>query len=475
MGLSDYNKKRDFSKSTEPKGKVSKSSKKLKFVVQFHVSRKIHYDFRLEWRGVLLSFAVPKGLSFNPKDKRLAVHVEDHPLDYVNFEGTIPSGNYGAGTVEIFDKGTYIPSFDFDYGLKKGHLKFVLCGKKFKGKWSLVKIDEKNWLIIKSEDEFALHSDFDKSILPFEECEPQLATLSSEIPKGKEWIFEIKYDGFRILSFKENGKVKCLTRNGINYSDKLNEIVASLLKIEAQSFVVDGEVVAFDELGKSDFGLLREKLRLGESDIFYVIFDLLALDGENLRELPLKIRKEKLKKLLLKCRKNLIYCEHIVGNGEKCLSFAKSNNLEGIVAKKLNSKYLGKRCEDWLKIKCFLRQEFVVIGFTLTEKNKDLSSMLLGFYENNKIVYVGKVGTGFNENERRELSEKLKQIQISKPNIDLPKNLKNEKICWCKPEIVAEIQYFELTKDGLLRQPSFLGIREDKNPKDVVLEVKVEK
>jgi len=467
MSLKEYKSKRNFNNTSEPKGSVKKNGAK-RFVIQYHEARTKHYDFRLEHKGVLLSWAVPKGLSNNPNDKRLAVMVEDHPVDYANFEGVIPKGNYGAGTVEIFDKGEYLPLEDIDKGLKKGHIKIVLNGEKLKGGWSLIKTKGKEWLAVKIEDEFSGETkNKKKENLPFKTCEVQLATLAKRVPKGKDWIYEIKYDGYRMLSFVEKEKVKILSRNGNDYTKKFDDIVESLKKIDQTSFVVDGEVVAFDEMGRSDFGLLQETIKLKNAQLYYMIFDLLSLNGEDLREKTLIERKEKLERLLFKTKNNLIYSSH-VEDGKKCYEFAKENKLEGIIAKKTNSKYRGKRSEDWLKIKCVYRQEFVVAGYTKSDKKELISSLLLGYYDKNKFVYVGKVGTGFSESKIEELYSKFQPyIRRSSP---FQKKMTEVNVTWLKPKFVAEIQFAEFTKDKLLRQPSFIGLREDKNAEEVKLE-----
>ncbi len=468
MSLKEYRNKRNFKTTNEPKGKIEKGEEH-KFVVQYHEARAKHYDFRLEHNGVLLSWAVPKGLSTNPKDKRLAVHVEDHPLDYINFEGIIPKGNYGAGTVEIFDNGTYFPLEDFEKGLKKGNIKFFLNGKKLKGGYSLIKFKDNNWFIKKMEDEFSGVEKKKSTKTPFKKASVQLATLTDKIPIGKDWIFEIKYDGYRIISYVENGKVKMLTRNNIDYTKKLNDIAKNLKKINQNSFVVDGEIVAFDENGKSDFGLLQESIKKRGSNLFYCIFDLLSLNGADLRNLPLIERKAKLERMLFKSEKNLIYSSH-VDNGKETFDFAKKNNLEGIIAKKKNSVYTGKRMNDWLKIKCYARQEFIIVGYTTSDKNTVLSALLLGYYKNKKLVYAGKVGTGFDEKGRKNL---VKQFQNSiTKNCPFTDKIKVNNAVWLKPKFVAEIQFAEFTKDSLLRQPSYVGLRSDKKAKDVVLEVK---
>ncbi|MGN0961109.1 MAG: non-homologous end-joining DNA ligase [Christensenellales bacterium] len=470
MSLKEYNSKRNFNKTSEPKGEINKTSPKTKkFVIQYHEARAKHYDFRLEYNGVLLSWAVPKGLSTSPKDKRLAVMVEDHPLDYINFEGIIPKGNYGAGTVEIFDSGEYLPIEDMEKGLRKGHIKIVLNGKKLKGGWSLIKTDDNNWLIVKLNDDFVQTKKSKVNKLPFSTCSPQLATLSNKIPKGKDWIFEIKYDGYRMVSFVENGKVKILSRNGVDYTKKFGTIVDALKEIKQDNFIVDGEVVVFDNNGKSDFGLLQQSIKSNKGNMYYIIFDLLALNGEDLRDYSLLERKGKLERLLFRANKILMYSKHFE-QGKETFDFAKTNNLEGVVAKKISSKYSGQRNDDWLKIKCYLRQEFVIIGYTTTSKNELLSALLLGYYKDNKLTFIGKVGTGFTESLRKELHS-IFQNHIRKTS-PLSNEIKEKNVTWLTPKFVAEIQYAELTKDRLLRQPSFIGLRNDKKPKEITLEIK---
>ena len=471
MSLKEYKEKRNFKATNEPEGSVKKS-KTSRFVIQYHQARAKHYDFRLEYDGVLLSWAVPKGLSIDPKEKRLAVHVEDHPIDYINFEGIIPKGNYGAGTVEVFDKGSYTPLKDMKKALKTGHIKVFLDGEKLKGGWSLVKIEDDNWLAIKMEDEFAEEADKASkkrnSKLPFTKCKLSLATLSQKVPKGKEWISEIKYDGYRIISYVENGKAQMLSRNDKDYTYKFKSIASALKEIEQDSFVVDGEVVAFDEKGRSDFGLLQTSIKKNNGDFYYVIFDLLALNGEDLRKRPLLDRKKKLEILLHKSSERLMYSLH-VDNAEECFEFAKKNNLEGIVAKKSDSFYTGGRSEDWLKIKNVCRQEFVIAGYTTSSKNELISALILGYYDGEKLKYIGKVGTGLNEKDKADLHEKFSKITAKTCPFDGKPPLKSA--VWLKPSYVAEVKFTELTKIGQLRQPSFVGLRADKNAKDVTLEV----
>lgn len=473
MSLKEYKKKRDFNKTKEPEGKIE-SVNYNRFVIQYHEATTKHYDFRLEYDGVLLSWAVPKGISLNPRVKRLAVHVEDHPVDYIDFEGVIPKGNYGAGSVQIYDSGNYLPIQDFQKGLKKGHIKFVLNGDKVKGGFSLVKTDEKNWLFMKLKDEYVNVKEKVKNIkLPFKKLSPQLATLSNTIPTGKNWLFEIKYDGYRIISFVENNKVKMLTRNGIDYTHKFEVISKSLLKLRQGNFVIDGEIVSFDKDGRSDFGLLQKNIKENNDNFTYVVFDLLALNGEDLRNLELIERKKKLELILAKSDDYIVNSTFLVDKGKECYNLAKEKNLEGIIAKNINSKYVEKRSDDWLKIKCYLRQEFVIAGYTTSEKNEILSALLLGYYEGDKLIYVGKVGTGFGDKDKAELNKSFKKLTIKRCPFDKDINEKN--ITWLSPKLVVEIQYTELTKEKVLRQPSFISLRIDKNPKDVKLEISHEK
>ncbi len=502
MKLSTYNKKRDFKNTPEPKGKLNSKSKK-RFVIQHHFARKEHYDFRLEHNGVLLSFAVPKGLSESPTDKRLAVHVEDHPIDYINFKGVIPQGNYGAGTVEIFDKGTYTPLEDIDVGLKKGHIKFALKGKRFEGVWSLVRTDEPNWLIIKSNDEIKRkstaktnlkqdednkletknskskkntksnpHSSKQKELItqkprkaknPFASVEVKLAKLTDKIP-SKDYIFEIKYDGYRIVAFVDN-TVKLRSQNNKDYSSKFPNITESLKNFD-ESMVLDGEVVVFDNDGKSDFGLLTDHMKAGICDFCYVVFDILALNGNDLRKKTIIERKKLLENVMKNAPSNILISS-FVKNGKKSFEVAKKLGLEGIVAKKMDSTYNGERDNDWLKIKCYKRQEFVIGGYSISEKNKDLSTIYVGYYKKNKLIFVGKVGTGFDNDQRIELSGKFKNIKRKSSPFDV---FVDDEAIWVSPKYVAEIQYAEFTKSGVLRQPSFLGLRTDKKAKEIFLE-----
>ncbi len=520
--LKRYIEKRNFLKTPEPSGeKLTKSESKLIFSVQHHVASHDHFDFRLQWGDVLVSFAVPKGPSFNPNDKRLAVHVEDHPLDYATFEGTIPKGEYGGGTVLLWDTGYFLPKQNFDKGLKKGSLKFELFGKRLKGGWTLVRLknDEKNWLLIKEKDQFAQNcegiSKYKASVLsgktikqiteendlkditkkteknPFKSVDLQLCTLAKNVPQDDDYIFEVKYDGYRIVAFIENNDVKLFTRNHTDFSQKFPKIVEQLkLLAGKKAMVFDGEVILPDQLGRPDFQALQNHMKSGSDDVVYMIFDLLALNGKDLRDIPLWQRKEKLQSLLSKNNyQNIKFAEHFEGDGQKFFKAVEKMGLEGVVAKNKFSKYVGTRNEDWLKIKCYRRQEFVVGGYLSSEKKK-LSALLLGVYEKDKLKFVGKCGTGFDEKESEDLLSKFEK-NLSKKSPFTEKDIlklvtkksvftvikersgsaeKKVKIFWLKPKFVAEIQFAELTKDGVLRQASFKGLRQDKKACDVVFE-----
>lgn len=499
--LDEYNEKRDFDSTPEPKGKEAKSKGGLTYCIQRHEARRNHYDLRLEWNGALLSWAVPKGPSFNPSDKRLAVRVEDHPLDYRHFEGTIPKGEYGGGTVMLWDEGTWEPSSNVDNGLEEGSLKFVLKGKRLKGKWALVKLksndDGENWLLIKDKDEYSLDHDriaeFDTSIKsgktmdeiayegesakknPFSVVSAQKAKLAESVPQGEEWVYEIKYDGYRIFAFIENGKVRLATRNNLDYTDKFPTVAKTLKeKFPDRALILDGEMVVADSEGRTEFQALQNYIReKGNKNLVYTVFDLVALDGKDIRGENLSERKSRLQELLKGMPNNVCYSEHITGNGKQYYEAACRAGLEGIVAKRLDSVYTGERSPSWLKIKCGKRQEFVVGGFTRTEKKTEgLSALLLGYHENGSLVYAGRAGTGFDRKEMTELAKLLEPLLIDNPPFasGKVKSSYNEKVFYVKPELVAEIQFSEWTSERILRQPSYKGLRKDKDPSEVVME-----
>lgn len=509
--LGDYNRKRNFEKTIEPEGRKAETEDKtaeisdgLRFVVQHHMARKDHYDFRLEHGGVLLSWAVPKGPSYNTRDRRLAIKVEDHPLEYRNFEGTIPKGEYGGGVVMLWDEGFWEPLVDVEEGLRTGALKFVLNGRRLKGRWALVRIkgrtDEKkdNWLLLKEKDEYVMASDGisefitsvrtgrtmkeieegedDKSTRnPFDRTSVQLAKLVDTIPDGDGWIYEMKYDGYRILAYIEGSNVRLMSRNGNDYTGRFQSVATSLADwADGRTMVLDGEMTVIDERGKTDFQALQNYLKNPRGHrLTYIVFDLLALDGNDLRGQQLIKRKEALEQLMKGAPENLWYSRHVAGNGEESFAAACKLGMEGIVGKKAESVYSGTRNGDWIKLKCDKRQEFVIGGYTLSDKRTSgFSSLLLGAYEGDDLIYVGRTGTGFSEAEMKRIAEQLNGIRRSaSPFKTVPKARSNERIIWVEPDMAAEVKFAEWTEENLLRHASFKGLRTDKDPKDIKIEI----
>jgi bifunctional non-homologous end joining protein LigD len=408
--LDEYNQKRNFDKTMEPEGEMVSPGECLRFVIQHHIARNDHYDLRLEWHGALLSWAVPKGPSYNTKDRRLAVQVEDHPLEYRNFEGTIPKGEYGGGVVMLWDEGFWEPNNDVDEGLNEGVLKFTLKGRRLKGKWALIRLKPKagdtrdNWLLLKERDEYTKTidgiSDFTTSIRtgrtmeeiergedekiiknPFNQTDVQLAKLVNTVPAKDGWLYELKYDGYRIIAFLEGNNVRLQTRNGNDYTKQFQEVASSLVDWAAgRAMVLDGEMTVVDSSGKSDFQALQSYLKnQGNKRLTYIVFDLLALDGEDLRGQRLFDRKQTLEALMKNAPKNLYYSRHIKGNGKESFAAACEAGMEGIIGKKADSVYSGTRNGDWIKLKCGKRQEFIVGGYTLSDKKiRGVRSLLLG-------------------------------------------------------------------------------------------------
>lgn len=498
--LSEYNQKRNFENTAEPEGFADSSDEQLRFVVQHHIASKDHFDFRLEWNGVLLSWAVPKGPSFNTKEKRLAVKVEDHPLEYRNFEGNIPKGEYGGGVVMLWDEGLWEPYGNVEESLSEGVLKFVLKGRRLKGKWALIRLKDKagktkdKWLLLKEKDEYAKTetgiSDFTTSIRtgrtmaeieagkekgfiknPFDSARVQLAKLVSEIPGDDNWIYEMKYDGYRILAFVEGNSARLITRNGNDYTKRFFTIGNSLIDLaNGKTMVLDGEMTIIDSTGKTNFQALQNYMKNPKGQtLTYIVFDLLALNGEDLRNKPLIERKEKLEELMKDAPKNLYYSRHVRGNGKESFIAACEAGMEGIIGKKYDSIYSGTRNGDWIKLKCDKRQEFVIGGYTLSnKKTKGISSLLLGVYEGEDLIYAGRAGTGFNRHNTEELTSKFSGLKTNNPPfINPPKSRSNEEITWLEPKLAAEIKFAEWTEEDQLRQASFKGLREDKNPKDI--------
>jgi bifunctional non-homologous end joining protein LigD len=505
-----YRAKRDFAITREPAPKDGLSDGHAPiFVVQKHQAYRagLHWDFRLEHAGVLWSWAVRKGPSLDPADKRIAAHVEDHPLDYANFEGTIPDGQYGAGKVELWDRGTWQPLDDPDAGMRKGELRFVLDGKRLHGRFTLVRLKPRSgqrsrqddWLLIKGHDEAERagadaptieqqdaaprQSRKTSKILPAEgavrgklpqQQAPQLASVSANTPEGEEWVSEIKFDGYRLLCWLDHGKVRLLTRSGLDWTDRLPAVADAVTTLIADTALVDGELVALDkESGASSFPPLQAALSAGKDRTLNLfLFDVLHLDGWDLRQCTLLERKRRLQGLS-DWRGMLRYSDHQVGNAPAMLREVSKLQLEGIICKRAEAPYRGGRGRDWLKIKCLGREEFIVLGWTPPGGSRaGLGSLHLGYYDKRESLhYAGGVGTGFSDEELARLSGRLAELGADPPRSlyvaggPLPKTIN-----WVRPELVAEVQFTSWSGSGRVRQAVYLGLREDKIAKDVVLD-----
>ncbi len=467
--LADYKKKRDPAKTPEPFG-GRKRGKAPIFVVQRHDARRLHYDFRLERDGALASWAVPKGVPLEPGQQHLAVHVEDHPLEYGSFEGEIPKGQYGAGTVEIWDRGTY----ELVEEKPNGGLTVRLHGKRLNGTYALVPAhlsgDEKNWLIIRKRDDEASAPVTRKP----RRYQPMSATLTGDVPKGDGWIHEIKWDGYRIIATLAGGESELRSRRDQDYTQRFENVSKELVKaLKTPDCVVDGEVCALDEQGRPSFSAMQQG-KPGTPIVYYV-FDLLEVDGEPVVDLPIEERRARLEKLLDKRSKTVRFSESF-DDGEALFAAAGKQGLEGIMAKRLGTRYLpGRRSRDWLKIKGHGRQELVVAGYTRGKGRRGgtLGSLVLGMHEGDELVYVGNVGTGFNDNEIDRLLELLKPLERDTSpfkNVPTMPRVRKGDVVWVEPELVADVEFAEWTHDGRLRAPSYKGLRQDKDPKEVAKE-----
>ena len=523
LDIDTYNRKRDFSKTAEPKGRKLKG-REIKgrgnsFVVQKHDASRLHWDFRLEQDGVLKSWAVPKGPSLDPNDKRLAMRTEDHPLDYGDFEGTIPKGEYGGGTVMLWDQGRWIPEPGKDprKTLDEGHLHFTLDGERMKGEWVMFRLKPRPgekaepWMLKKVTDEYAKEEAGDALV---DECvtsvttgrtmaeiasgtdvwrsnrggrkggrakkksgagpppfqAPQLATLVDAAPTGSDWIHEYKYDGYRLLIATGDDAATAWTRNGKDWSDKFRALVRAAASLPP-GCLIDGEAVALNAKGKPDFQLLQSTLKeqKGAHVAFYA-FDLLVDRGEDIRKLPNIERKERLAALLKGVAPPLLYGDHLIGKGEALFDAICAEGGEGIISKKAGAPYRGARTRNWLKVKCIQRQEFVIVGWSESDKRRGFRSLLLALREGRKLTYAGRVGTGFDTKMIEDLMERMKPLETDKPPLEVPR-ADRKGAHWIEPKLVAEIAFAEFTSDGVLRHPSFIGLREDKPARDVVREV----
>ncbi|NQX56116.1 DNA ligase D [Pedobacter panaciterrae] len=545
MSLKQYHKKRDFNKTSEPNSGKAKTSGKLQFVIQKHDATRLHYDFRLEMNGVLKSWAIPKGPSTDPKTKRLAMMVEDHPFDYKNFEGIIPKGEYGGGTVIVWDQGTYEPiekirgkKAQEKYLLEQlhsGSLKIILHGSKLKGEYALVKTNgmgENGWLLIKHKDDYASTTDItkkDKSVLSEKTIKqvektsdkvwqngreqaksveistdvkallkkakkskipigmkPMLATLVDEPFDDPNWIYEVKWDGYRSLGYcLKNGDVQLLSRNNKQFNEKFYPIF-QILQSWKQNMVVDGEILVINDKGISNFGALQNWRSEADGELVYYVFDLIWYDGRDLTDLPLSKRQEILAEVLPQNDDRVRLSQIFKASGTEFFKAAIKMGLEGIIAKKADSLYTkNNRSKDWLKIKANKRQEVVVVGFTKNDDTpREFSSLLLGVYENGHLHYVGKVGTGFNDLAQKEMMAQFRPLITNKspfseiPDVNKPSRFRpnppKTKVTWLEPELVCEVAFAEVTDDGVFRHPSFQGMRVDKKAKDVIRETEIE-
>ncbi|WP_394832237.1 DNA ligase D [Pendulispora rubella] len=476
--LRRYRTMRDFDATPEPRGEVRARAKRLSYVVQRHDATRLHYDFRLEWDGVLKSWAVPKGPSLVPGDKRLAVEVEDHPLDYGHFEGAIPEGHYGAGHVLLWDEGTWEPEGDPDAGLAKGRLSFRLEGKRLHGGFSLVRMrsrgeKQNQWLLLKTRDAHAKAPGSKEvtaaaRVPKLASFHVQLATLDTEIPKGDGWIFEPKLDGYRALASIEHGKVRIESRTGQDWTARFEPIRKALAELPIESAVMDGEVCALDENGIPSFQKMQNAK---DADVVYYIFDLLFVDGFDVRDRPLETRKAMLASILGNRKSPIGYVSHSPAEqGAELFELACRQGVEGVVAKRKDQPHRPSRTREWIKVKCQQRQELVIVGFTAPGGSRPgLGALLLGVHDqHDELRYVGKVGTGFTARILRDLHRRLTKLAVDEPAVARAPRLRNA--TWVKPSLVAEVRFTEWTKDGALRHPAFVGLREDKPSRDVVRE-----
>ncbi|MDZ7602546.1 MAG: DNA ligase D, partial [Hoeflea sp.] len=522
--LAQYTAKRDFARTAEPSGEgAAKVSDRPIFVVQKHAARRLHYDFRLEWDGVLLSWAVTRGPSAVTSVKRLAVRTEDHPLDYGDFEGTIGPGQYGAGTVMLWDRGWWQPQDDFAEGLKSGRIKIVLHGERMKGRWALVRMQTRekreNWLLIKEhdafeeEDETGLIDRHDTSVKTSRSMDdiaagkparkpaarsakgagktesqspaklgftlatpkfrkPQLAKLTKQVPEGEDWLHETKFDGYRCLAALGKSGVTLYTRSGLDWTDRYAGLAEAFKELDCRSALIDGEVVATSSAGGSPFSALQRDLEEGRPVIF-MAFDLLELDGESLVRLPLTERKERLHHLLAGQHRgaSVRYSEHVVGRGPQVFKAVEKAGGEGIISKACDSLYTGTRSGSWLKIKTGLRQEFVVGGYSPSSaRGRPFASLLVGARENGVLRYRGRVGGGLSERDLDTLAGLMQgRARKTSPFDEVPAEIARS-ARWVSPELVVEVDYAELTDQGSIRHGVFRGMRQDKEAEMVKLE-----
>lgn len=510
--LASYNAKRDFSRTGEPRGQRGDGRSQRRFVVQKHAARRLHYDFRLEWNGVLLSWAVTKGPSPDPGEKRLAVRTEDHPLDYAGFEGTIPKGQYGGGTVMLWDRGSWVPQEDVETGLSAGKLKFTLQGGRMKGGWALVRMrgrageTRENWLLIKERDDHASDApdgltkgdavsiQTGRSMAQIakgtpakappdlgperkrkrpEFVKPQLATLVDAAPEGDGWLHETKFDGYRCLAALGKGGTRLYTRSGHDWTDRFHALDGAFDDLPCEAALIDGEIMAAQIRG-SAFSSLQKALKEGGPLVFFA-FDLLRVDGEDLRTSPQIARRERLEHLLSGVAADgpLRLSEHIIGGGPEVFAEACKAGAEGIISKRIDAPYRSRRSKAWRKVKCTRRQEFVIVGYAPSDKpGRAFASLLLASHEGERLRYKGRVGTGFSEAVMREVTAAMTPRKTP-PCAEVPPEVARD-ARWVRADLVAEVAFAEFTADGYLRHASFLGLRGDKDAAEVRVEEPME-
>ncbi|SCW91583.1 DNA ligase D [Pseudomonas sp. NFACC05-1] len=534
--LDDYNRMRDFAATPEPAAKRSRKSAKtahaLQFCIQKHDASRLHYDFRLELDGALKSWAVPKGPSLDPKAKRLAVHVEDHPLDYATFEGNIPEGHYGAGDVIVWDRGVWIPQGDPHEAYEKGRLKFELQGEKLSGLWNLVRTHmpgkQEQWFLIKHQDQAARpESEYDvvqaepdsvlsdRTLVPKRRAKagakavkqpekaaqpkspkrtsktslsgavagplpdtlkPELATLVESAPDG-EWLYEIKFDGYRVMARIENGDVRLLTRNGHDWTHKLPRQAEALAALGLESAWLDGEMVVANDQGVPDFQALQNAFEGGSSGkIAYYLFDMPYLNGMDLRKVPVQERRAALAAVLEPNESPLLrFSDAFEETPEALLNSACQMQMEGLIGKRVGSTYVSRRSNDWIKLKCKNRQEFVVVGFSEPKGARSaFGALLLGLHDadSGQLRYAGKVGTGFNETTLKSIYQQLLPLETKKAAVvNPPTGYEAKGVHWLEPKLLAEVAFAEMTKDGSVRHAVFHGLRDDKPAKDITQEL----
>ena len=535
--LDDYNRMRDFAATPEPAAKRSRKSAKsahaLQFCIQKHDATRLHYDFRLELDGALKSWAVPKGPSLDPKAKRLAVHVEDHPLDYATFEGSIPEGHYGAGDVIVWDRGVWIPQGDPYEAYEKGRLKFELQGEKLSGLWNLVRTHmpgkQEQWFLIKHQDSAARpESEYDvvqaepdsvlsdRTIVPKrrgkaaaakavkkpekaaqpkspkrtskttlsgavagplpETLKPELATLVESAPDG-EWLYEIKFDGYRVMARIENGDVRLLTRNGHDWTHKLPRQAEALAALGLESAWLDGEMVVANDDGVPDFQALQNAFEAGSSGkIAYYLFDMPYLNGMDLRKVPVQERRAALAAVLEPNESPLLrFSDAFEETPDALLNSACQMRMEGLIGKRVGSAYVSRRSNDWIKLKCKNRQEFVVVGFSDPKGARSaFGALLLGLHDadSGQLRYAGKVGTGFNETTLKSIYQQLLPLETKKPAVvNPPTGYEAKGVHWLEPTLLAEVAFAEMTKDGSVRHAVFHGLRDDKPAEAITQEL----